>query len=483
MSHTQKFLNPNLFIFLTILIWSLITMAKLPFVEVENCGTAQVIGGDTCSNVKVQFVFDGCRLESPPQIAARIICENKTIKARLERTDIRYEAQFKKEDNGWGGVSWKPMGSVRQLVRAIADTAAVQEHPIPNSKTPIPDSVAEVANPPRALAQTDQPHSLSVTGFIDYRHTNTWLESGNTAVRRERIGYLFEDGALYFNFKKENIEAFVDLPFFRNATSNTDNASLAFAETKAQAWMAYNFSESMKIVIGQFDTLYGFELNDSKDRLFGNYGLVYSQTLPIVHSGAYFQYSQSGFTAKLLSANPADRDSFGNTPNDSGYETGATLGYSNDWMRSQLGYLSRVQDGLDGSTEPRTLTDILLGFSYWKLALDLQYSLVKNPRKNTLTTDATDSEDPGSGFMAHLAFKPLDRWTVGFRYELIQDDPAAGASTYFDVTTWGFVAMHELNDNLKGRVEYFQIESKRRSSVATDIFGESRLDIGLTLSF
>ncbi|MGE4133040.1 MAG: outer membrane beta-barrel protein [Bdellovibrionales bacterium] len=342
-------------------------------------------------------------------------------------------------------------------------------------------STGAIASAVESQSSTNWFESLKVSGFVDFRNSTYHYDKSSSGNYKEKSGYLLEDGALYFHFNHDKVEALVDLPFHRNSTTGTNDANFAFAMTKAQAWVGYSFTEEFKIVAGQFDTLYGFELNDSKDRLFGNAGLVYAQTLPIVHSGVYLQYSHSGLTAKLLSANPADRDTLGTTANDSYMETGATVGYSQDWIRGQLGYLTRDQKSLSGGEAKRTLTDILLGFTFDAFDLDLQYSIVKNPQKNTLTTSATDDEDSGKGLMAILAYKLSDDWKLGVRYESLTDDP--GASNYNKAESWSGVVHFIANSHLTMRAEWMDINTTRRADFAADAYGENRFDIGALLVF
>lgn len=93
----------------------------------------------------------------------------------------------------------------------------------------------------------------------------------------------------------------VDLPVSREITSPT-SATMGIGKTKTQFYGRNSFGSNLNLTFGQFDTLFGLELNDSKDRVFGNTRLAYEQTLPVAHSGAYLTYSGNGITARLLAA-------------------------------------------------------------------------------------------------------------------------------------------------------------------------------------
>jgi hypothetical protein len=433
------------------------------------CAKANVISGDTCSNVKVEFNFKECSVPFDTSLADRITCEGQTITARITRNEYRFQAKYKKEDSGWSGVQWLPIGQVLTWTKIS-----------PKVTEPKPSPVKEqVTTPtPLATAVSTLPSLLKISSFIDVRYT-TYTSDNTTINEDENSGYLFEDGALYLGYKDGALGINIDLPFSRNADASTNSADIAFAKSKAQFYAKYDFTPELSVTFGQFDTIFGFELNDSKDRVFGYAGLVYGQTLPVVHSGVFLQYTKESFTAKLLSANPSDRDALGTDSTDSSHEFGATLNFTNELFRSQIGYLSRSKENLAGGSATRSLIDILVGTTLGIFALDLEYSIVDDPSKNTLTTDSTDEEDAGSGFMLHVAIQTSDQLRLGVRYELITDDPAA--TGYQDVEGYGLNLQYQVHPNLAVRSEYNQINSTKKS--ASDVDDESRVSVGALLSF
>ena len=119
---------------------------KSKFTPVNNCGTARVISGDTCSNVVVEFGFNGCLHQSPPQITKKISCVGHTITARFQTDVYRYQAEFIKEKNHLGEVSWKPAGEVTQWIAKTRATAAAHASP--------PANVSPTTNLPPATNTT-----------------------------------------------------------------------------------------------------------------------------------------------------------------------------------------------------------------------------------------------------------------------------------------------------------------------------------------
>jgi hypothetical protein len=406
----------------------------------------------SCSNAKIEFDFDQCldKPETTPNV--NVTCDGAVLKARTSFANYRFEAQFKKQDDGWGEVTWSQAGPVMTWKKEVAKAAA-------------PDKTEAARTPTQEAAG-----AIAVTGFIDFRYTGYTTDTSGVDETASS-GFLLEDAAIYFNYKKSDLQVTVDLPYSRqgDTVSVTDdggddssftigggNASFGFANTKAQAFAKYAITSDINIVFGQFDTLYGLELNDSKDRVFANAGLAYGQTLPFVHSGLYLEKVWDKITAKILFANPADKDTLGSDTTDHSIETGIALGYSSDWIRGQLGYLARNKSDLAGDDAQRSLTDVLLGFTFGDFNIDFQYSMVSDPQKNVLTSDATDIENAGTGLEALATYQATERIKVAARYEVITDDPAA--TGYEKASSAAGSIAYKVNDNLTAKAEHYTID-------------------------
>jgi hypothetical protein len=448
----------------------------------ETCAQAKVVSGDTCSNVKVEFNFTNCGTPHSKPLSAnapsRIICKGKTITARSSSENFRAEAKFEKSEDGWGSIQWKPVAGVRTFtVDQSTESTATDVSPTPKVEVAPTETVRTPSAEPPAAPVTAAPVSIAVTGFFDMRYTGIRAEDP-TVNEKTLSGFLLEDGAIYFSAKKGNLEAMVDLPVSREITTPAV-ATMGIGKTKTQVYGRYSFSSSLNVTFGQFDTLFGVELNDSKDRLFGNTGLAYGQTLPIVHSGAYLTYSGNGITARLLAANAADRQTFGTDAADSSTEYGATLGYSNSMFRGQLGYLTRAMTDLNGDAGQRSLIDILAGTTVGDFDLDLQYSIVTDPRKNKLTDSTTDREDPGSAILALLTYRLNEKLKFSGRFEKIDKDPLG--TGYAEAQTLGLVSNFTPEEGFTIRLEWNDTAVNRK--ITGSKYSESRWDVGLLVSF
>lgn len=290
----------------------------------KACAKATIKSGDTCSNVKAEIDFSACDKEHAAPVPAVIICSGQYIKARAGVGDFKAEARFKKVSDGWGTTNWTPSSDARTFLKATLAAATEKKAVTPvKAEAPAePTRAAASEAAPTNAASAAVPSPLSVSAFFDMRYTG-YRTLDSSINEKTRSGFLLEDGALYVSYKKDKLTGFVDLPFSRNGIITSTTADLGFAKSKAQVYAKYDFLPSLSLTFGQYDTIYGVELNDSKDRVFGNVGLAYSQALPIVHSGAYLTFAQSGFTARLMAANPSDRQTFGTDAFDSSTEYGA----------------------------------------------------------------------------------------------------------------------------------------------------------------
>lgn len=283
----------------------------------------------------------------------------------------------------------------------------------------------------------------------------------------------------------------MDLPFRRKKEIETDPAStspqasnnpdFSFGSEKAQLYLEHSPSESWTWKVGQFDTIFGVELNDSKDRIFGKTGLVYDVTLPVVHMGFLSEFKVGSLVLKALAANPNNKGSNGiSTQGEDRTEYGLAVASSSDLWRFQLGGLSRPLHRASGDgTGARTLIDLTAGLTWKGLNLDLEHTLVSDPSKNTLTpANSSDLERSGSGSFALLSAPLTEKSLLGFRYERIENDP--GATELKEAVSTGLHARSEIEENCDLRAEALQI---RRETLAGEKWTETRFSLSVLFEF
>ncbi|MBX7231373.1 MAG: porin [Bdellovibrionales bacterium] len=525
----------NLFYFplcLSLNLWAGNSFAKTQYNEEKKCGSAQVLSGDTCSNVKVQFYFEGCNLKLEPQVAKQVICDQTTIKARIQEGNYRVEARFEKTKNGWGNVDWKPLGAVT-LYRAAKPETKVTMLPIheplqtrtPAMNNSIPETTSAKNSQNLMVDQKDLDSSSKIAatesapvtaktkletqvssesiknskptaasykfgGFADLRYSNFNAKDNPSegTTSKDDTGFILEDGAFYGTYNKENVSVFLDVAFRRKKKLDYDTSAtqrnisstsdFALGVDKSQLYLKYKLGSHFSVDFGQFDTIYGVELNDSKDRIFGKTGIVYDYTLPVTHTGVMAEYTQAGYFAKTFLANPNNRGSLGS--GDGRMEYGAVVGYGNDFIHGQVGYMARtLTNAAETGVSTRSLFDVIVGTTLGSFALDLEFNQVRDPHKNTLTSlDSTDREDAGQGMLALASYKFSEDFLMGVRYESVKNDPGVVSLSKMD--SYGGSLHYKLSSDLELRSEYISYRGKNVSDVT---WTDTRFSLGALLLF
>ena len=441
------------------------------------------------------MTFESCTAHLEAQPASRIVCEGNKIKARYTNGQYRYEAVFNKKDDGWGGVEWTSEGAMTESEKVDGAAKVAKTPTEEKAKAAVPakapeEKKATVAAAPAVTAPAAAPAAapaetfkLTFNGYADLRFTNYSIKDdldGSPSGNAES-GWGVEDGAFYATYEKDKLSLIFDIPFRRlktqddvdhttagtppdgKTTQNASNTStILFGGDKAQIYAKYKFNDYVAVDMGQFDTLYGVELNDSKDRIFGKTGLVYDQILPVTHTGGMVEVAWNGASFKTFSANSNNKGSYGE-PDTGGDKTeyGTALGYSNDWFRTQAGYMSRqvfkankVQYG------NRTLSDFTIGATWRDFSADFEYASVSDVNKNTLTPkDSNDEESAGTGGLALLSYKINDPLLVGLRYERLKNDP--GAASLDTAEDYGAAVHYKVSSLLELRSEFISYKYTR----------------------
>jgi hypothetical protein len=345
---------------------------------------------------------------------------------------------------------------------------------------------------------------LTFSGYADMRYTNVTLEDEPAAVgdSNPQSGFGIEDGAFYSTYTKDNLSFVLDVPFRRfkkgddsgtGGDANESNTNkILFGGDKAQIYANWKFNDAVSFAIGQMDTRFGVEVNDSKDRIFMKTGIVYDNMIPVTHTGVMFDYSNNGIMAHAFAANQSNHGSYGdNTSTANNTEYGDRLGWANDMWRAQFGYLTRSEQKTGAGTnehDDRVLMDLIVGMTMDKLMVDVEYATLKSPNKDTLTTaaapsaEATDEEDDGTGLLALVSYKLTDEFTAGVRYEMIDNDPAASGN-FKEATAYGLAVHYNLSANMQLRGEYDTIDYKQKDATFGKDWTDKRFILGALASF
>lgn len=482
---------------------SLTTLAHAKaFKEIEPCGSATVTVGTTCSNAKVDFNFVGCKSNLPVNPAKSLTCEGEAILAKYQEGDFRYEARFKKNEEAWGASSWKLDGTVKQFQREVIkalvpvkkDNKKVEPKivviPAEVEKKEVSVSIPPIVTPITTMSEVSL---FKFSSFADIRYTNFHVK-GDPLISsgHPESGFGLEDGAFYANYDKGNLSVVLDVAFRRSKDYDTSttatrpnessNNNFAIGVDKSQLYLRYKINPSLVFDLGQFDTIFGVEVNDSRDRVFGKTGLIYDYTLPVTHTGFMMEYSfLTNYYFKAFVANPNNKGTYGSsTSGDDTTEVGGAVGYSSDNYHAQLGFMSRsINKASSLSSGERTILDALVGGIFGKFSFDFEYTRLSDPSKNTLTSsNVNDNEKAGEGYFSLFSYKFTPDFLVGARIEYVRNDPTAQGIKSSSAA--GGSLHYKLTSELELRSEYIAYKNK---GITGNKWDDSRFNFAALVTF
>lgn len=419
-----------------------------------SCVTSKRMSGNSCDQLKVEFNDAGCPVSKFGRKSVTSTCSASGAVATYVYGNTQWTAKFAKSEGSWGEVQWKKKGPLleSQLDAKVSPPVASYE---------------ETRKPTNESGPTQSPLAFKLSGYLDFRLNGVTNKDNPNSTRsgNQESGFNLEESALYVSAEQSDFSFYFDLPLRREkGTDNeSNNANFVVGGDRAQAILKFPLFSSMNLSFGQFDTPYGVELNDSKDRTFGKTGLLYDYALPVTHTGLLIDGGIGVFNYKALAANSNNKGSFGSSSDgDNQMEAGVTLGYAGATYRAQFGYLTRaIKKADDTHGGKRSLLDITIGGTWGPVSVDAEWSQVDSDRKNTLTAgDTSDKEDAGQVFLLLPTVKVGDSWLLGVRYESLTNDPSGATATavFKDATSAGLTAHYQYNAHLKFRAEFIKTE-------------------------
>jgi hypothetical protein len=281
--------------------------------------------------------------------------------------------------------------------------------------------------------------SLKASGFVDaqYQIRRGALKVTNTMELGGQVNtFTVHQGALYLSKKIKSSDVFVDIPFVQNATAG----NLTLATTQAQAYVSHTYDFGLTWTAGQFDTIYGFEVNDTKDIFFTTQGPVYG-ILPVTHTGFMAAYKiMDGLKIHALvgNANQAGFHTAGNA-----MEFGGRLNFEHDWFRAGAGILANKQDGnyvvgtqTHGYQTAQTI-DITFGGTFNGLSFDGAVDMVQSGQAKVVDRGTVADKGNAMGLFGQLTYQANDEVTVGVKYESVTNNAGDALITAANTVTAG----------------------------------------------
>lgn len=198
------------------------------------------------------------------------------------------------------------------------------------------------------------------------------------------------EGAVYLGASDAGVEAKLDLPLTLTAGKN-----FAVGIDKAQAYVAQKLDGGFRWKVGQWDTTFGYELNDSVDVFFSQQGLVFSVN-PVVHTGLLLGYDfNPELSLNVYAATPAD--------------SGPVAHGVDPQFGAQVVYVGAFRAAAGALKMPDNLyADVVIGKDFGDLALDAEYNVTRVPK-----------HDAQMGYLLHATYAVNPTVKAGVRAELL----------------------------------------------------------------
>jgi len=279
---------------------------------------------------------------------------------------------------------------------------------------------------------------LVITGYIDVQHQ--WghgiLElNQNVEMAGHPTGFTVNEGAMVLSDEFQGVEMTVDIPF--RSTNEIDTTTgeyageesneLELATEQAQAYLKYQYDSGFYWQLGQFDSYFGTESNDTVDLLFTDTGIL-RDFLPRTHTGALVGYSFLPFYVQLLIANP---NASTRQPDDQSAEFAVRLGWSQEPIQAAIGFSYTKTDGqyvvTSPATEmidyqPRLLLNTMVQARFGKLDFAGEMNIAQSRLETAGTVTGREDHEMVMGYLVQGIFNFNRQFGAGVRYEYIRND-------------------------------------------------------------
>lgn len=311
------------------------TFPQHSFAATATCVKLSVSGATSCRDLKVVFDFEDCDDEAvATKENARILdCRGNSAVAQVQTANAIYSVQLKKDEGAWSTGEFKAVSEVNR--KRIQAKKPVTPPPAAAASVKTTEEAKPVASTP-APEPTIRP-ALTVSGFIDAQY-----QIRSSAQYSPK--FLLQDSALYLTHVSDRMEAKLDIPVGMKTSSTSSDFQVG--TTKAQAYVQWKIDPKFRAKIGQFDTSYGFEGNDTVDLVLSRQGSVYNFCNPYTHTGLQLAFDANSFlTLNALAANPADAG----TAQNKNLQYGLQAVYSSR-VRASAGFLMNRDAATDVDT-------------------------------------------------------------------------------------------------------------------------------------
>lgn len=214
---------------------------------------------------------------------------------------------------------------------------------------------------------------VKFSGFVDFQYR--WIEDDSSY----KTGFQIYDAAFYL---QKNIGTqtlfFVDAPLSSvdpntSATPVESSNNLQLWQSKAQVYLSHQFART-KFYVGQFDSVFGVEANDTLHNPLPIEGLV-AQIVPSVHRGimVHHNFKKYDFNLDFIAANQES----GGYDRKKPLEWGVNFFKKWEHIHASLGYLYSRNSGSNNE-----LVNFISSFFLNKIKIDIEYAWIRKALTN-----------------------------------------------------------------------------------------------------
>ncbi len=452
----------------------LIFILSVSSAQAGDCIKLEISPTEYCKDLQISANLSACGEEVIG--APEIRCKKKKSEVIVHGNKSEYVVKLRKNRGAWE-TAWEveDVRKVKLSQMHLKFTSKLSSRQISSSSSPATRAPAAIRpnettsqstfsiltnqqikdTPIDQSATKDKEFPVKVTGFID----SQYQANSNVGLAR---GFLLNDGALYFSSELPGLDFKLDLPF---RMYSQGNSNFEFGFIRAQAYLGQKYSNGFRWKIGQFDTTYGFEGNDTVDITFTREGSVYNFTDPFVHTGLLLGYDfDSELGLNLYIANPNDR----------GVLLGKSLHYGLQLVKFSPSF--RFAPGFmfnqDFTTQAfNYYLDLVTGVTFGKVSIDGEVSY--NYRTDIIDP-VSGSANRGLGLLLQILYNFSELGSFGARGEYITNQAltdSKGSSTQSILKSQVLVFVgpqYYIAKGIRLKLDYsLQIDQDYSSNVAT----------------
>lgn len=252
---------------------------------------------------------------------------------------------------------------------------------------------------------------FKVGGFVD-------AQFGWNSVPASLKGFNVTDGAIKVMHEMGGSSFLLDVPFMSLAA--TSNA-FVLGSTKAQAFVKHKYDGGVWWQLGQFDSIFGAEPNDTDENFFASLNAMDRSINFFTHTGLALGYTSGGMQLTLVGANLRDKGL--NTNNANAMDVAAQIKLVSGSMNVRAGFLFNFLGATNGH-----ILDVGAGMKMGDLALDAGFMMLLGLGTTSWGLDVapiwTMSDKMGLGLrfaMTNIAAATTMEITVGPKYSFTKN--------------------------------------------------------------